>query len=270
MTRERGEWARGVLAQGAVVAMAGACLGYWMFAARGAALFAAVGAAAVVALRMAGARAPRLAAALALLLAAAGLHSASTLGWAGADAPGGTRYKASPVGVSHVLTPDRLTSRTRDCGWHAASGYAAPCVVASGAAFRRLRTVYPLVLAAVALCLAGAALSLRTARWSRRAQRVAAMGAAVLALVAVLVFAGSVADALALLAGLSVGVGGTLGTMQLSAAVLLCLAVFLPGARAAAPHAASSRAAPGAARQTIGVAGPARGVFSPGDQTFMA
>lgn len=223
---------------GAGVVLAGAGLGWWMFAVRGAALFAAGGALAVAVLWLPGARVRRAVAAVALVLAAAALHSASTLGWAGADVPDGTRYKASPVGLSHVLTPHQPTSRTVDCGWYAASRYAAPCAVARGgeAAFRRLRAVYPLVLVAVVLCLAGAALSFPSARRVGAAQRLAAGGAALAALAAVLVFASSVGTALAALANLPVGVGGTLGTMQLAAAVLLCLAATLSPRPRAAPH----------------------------------
>jgi hypothetical protein len=133
------------------------------------------------------------------------------------------------VGLSHVLTPHQLTSRTVDCGWYAASGYVEPCAVASGgeAAFGRLRMVYPLVLLAVLMCVAGAVLSLRPAWRLRGAHRRAACAAAVLALLAVALFAGSVGAALAALQGVSMGTGGTLGTMQLSTAVLLCLAVCL-------------------------------------------
>jgi hypothetical protein len=228
-SRRGGSW-WGVVA----VVLTGAVLGWWMFSLRGAGLFAGIGLVAVGVFRLVGARAAGWAAALALLLAAAGLQSASTLGWAGADVPDGTRFKASPVGVSHVLTPHQLTSRTVDCGWYAASGYAAPCAVARGGAgaFRRLRLVYPLVLLAVALCVLGALLSLRPAWRLRTAQRLAAGAAALVALAAVSVFAGSVGNALAVLADLPVGVGGTLGTMQLAAAVLLCLATSLsPSAR---------------------------------------
>jgi lysylphosphatidylglycerol synthetase-like protein (DUF2156 family) len=214
------------------VVLAGAGRGWWMFGVRGLALFAAAGGFAAIAFRLLAAYAPAFAPALALVLAAAALYSASTLGWGGADVPDGSRYKASPVGLSHVLTPHQPTSRTVDCGWYAASGYAEPCAVASGgdAAFGRLRMAYPLVLLAALLCLAGAVLSLRPAWRLRGAHRRAACAAALAALLAVALFAGSVGDALAALQGVSMGTGGSLGTMQLSAAVLLCLAVCLsPG-----------------------------------------
>ncbi|HEX6368907.1 MAG TPA: hypothetical protein VF006_08240 [Longimicrobium sp.] len=219
------------------VVLAGAALGWWMFSFRGLALFAAAGAFVAIAYRLLATYASGLAAALALVLAAAALHSASTLGWGGADVADGSRFKASPVGLSHVLTPDRPASRTVDCGWHAASGYAAPCAVARGgdAAFRRLRAVYPVVLAAVFLCVAGAVASLRPAWRLRGAHRVAAGGAAAAALLAVALFAASVGQALASLQGVRMGTGGSLGTMQLSAGVLLCLAACLSPAPERSP-----------------------------------
>lgn len=223
----RGRWMR--TGPTLAVVLAGAGLGWWMFGVRGAAMFAAAGGVIVAGFLLAGARVPGVAAALALVLAAAALHAASTRGWGGADAPGRTRYKASPVGLSHVLTPHQLESRTEDCGWHAASGYPAPCTIARGgeAAFRRLRAVYPLVLLAALLAAAGAAMSLRPAWRLRAPQRLAAAAAALAALLSVGLFAGSAARALAPLAGLPFGVGGTLGTMQLSLALLLCLATCL-------------------------------------------
>jgi hypothetical protein len=58
-------------------------------------------------------------------------------------------------------------------------------------------------------------------------QRLIAACAALAGLLAVVLFARSIDRALAPLAGLSVGVGGTLGTMQLTAAVLLCSVVWV-------------------------------------------
>lgn len=87
-----------------VVALLGACLGFWMFAFLGLLLLMGVGLGLVLVLGAPARLAPRAAAGLALLLAALALYSAATLGWGAADAPDGTRYKVSPVGLSHVLT----------------------------------------------------------------------------------------------------------------------------------------------------------------------
>jgi hypothetical protein len=100
---------------------------------------------------------------VALFLLAAAFHVASTLGWGGAEASDGTRYKASPVGLSHVLQPRTPVSPTIDC-------------------------------------------------------------AALAALSALVLFDVSIEKALAPLSGLAVSPGGTLGTMQLTAAILLCVA----------------------------------------------
>jgi hypothetical protein len=217
-------------ARASVVAVVGAALGWWMFALRGSLLFGAVGAAAALATGLAGARWPRLAIGAALLLASILLFDASTLGWGGTDAPDGSRYKASPVGLSHVLTPQAPTSETIDCGWHDASGYTADCAVADADAFRRLRAVYPLVIAAVILGLGGAGLGLDSAARARRMQRSLAAATVLSAIAAIVLFAGSLRPALTELVALPVGVGGTLGTMELSLAVLVSLAAALePG-----------------------------------------
>ena len=233
-----------------VIAAAGAALGWWMFQFRGAALFAGVGLAAALGFRTLARRSRRIAAALALGGAAFALRSSSTLGWAGTDVPDGSRFKASPVGLSHVLTPDRLESATIDCGWYSASGYTTPCAVADAGAFARLRTAYPLVILAALLALAAAALSLARGSRAARAQRLLGIASGLAALAGLVLFAGSVRPALAAIADLPVGVGGTLGTMQLALALLLCLTVGIDGERdsAAAPSpiaAASPAAAPG-------------------------
>lgn len=206
-----------------LVVVAGAALGWWMFHYRGAALFAGVGLAVAMGFTLLARVAPRLAAAAALGGAALALHSSSTLGWAGADAADGSRFKASPVGLSHVLTPARLESETVDCGWHRVSSYADPCTVADASAFGWLRTVYPLVLSSALLALAGSVTALLRSPRSTSMHRALAGSAGAVALVALVLFAQSVRPALAAITGLPVGVGGTLGTMQLSLALLLCL-----------------------------------------------
>jgi hypothetical protein len=178
-------------------------------------------------------RGRRVAAAVALFVAALALYSASALGWGGADAPDGTRYKASPVGLSHVLTPHQAVSQTVDCGWHARSGYTVACRVAVGgeSAFRQLRAVYPLVMVATACCLLGAVVCVLPVPRLQRYQTAFPACASLCAVVAVALFARSLATALEDLRGLSVGTGGTLGTMQLTAAVLLCLSTALSTSR---------------------------------------
>lgn len=211
-----------------ILVVTGAVAGWWLFGPPGAALFAGFALAVAMGGRFLGRRAPRVFPAVLLALAAAGFNASSTLGWGGADAPDGTRCKASPVGLSHVLTPDRPVSETVDCGWHAASGYPAACAVAEGGtgAFRLLRAVYPLILAAAVLALLGALLSLAPSALRRARRPLAALGIAAAAS-AVAVFGHSLPRALADLAGLQPGVGGTLGMMQLVAAGLLSLAVAL-------------------------------------------
>lgn len=206
-----------------LVVVSGAALGWWMFHYRGAALFAGVGLAVAIGFTLLARVAPRLTGAAALAGAALALHSSSTLGWAGTDVADGSRYKASPVGLSHVLTPAQLESETVDCGWHSASGYADPCIVADASAFGWLRTVYPLVLFSTLLALAGSVTALLRSPRSISMHRAFAGSAGAVALAALVLFAESVRPALAAIADLQVGVGGTLGTMQLSLALLLCL-----------------------------------------------
>lgn len=232
-----------------VVVGAGAALGWWMFHYRGAALFAGAGLAIAIGVAVAARHAPRLTCAVALFSAALALHSSTTLGWGGAEAADGSRFKASPVGLSHVLTPDRPESATIDCGWHGASGYSASCAVADPHAFMRLRLVYPLILAAALLAAAGGALSLSRGALRNRAQRVLASTTMLATIGALVLFATSVQPALAAIADLPVGVGGTLGTTQLALASLLLLAVVLqPEARAVAIPGSAQVIAPAAAR----------------------
>lgn len=217
-----------------IVVAGGAALGWWMFHFRGAALFAGVGLAVALGFGAISIYSSRLAAAAAFLGAAFALYSSSTLGWAGTDVPDGSRFKASPVGLSHVLTPARLESQTVDCGWHAVSGYPEPCAVADERAFGRLRAVYPLILFATLLSLAGGAASVPRASRSAVAQRVLAGASGLAAVLGLVVFARSIRPALAAIADLPVGVGGTLGTMQLSLALILSLVVAI-GARGTPP-----------------------------------
>ena len=211
------------------VAFVGACLGFWMFSLRGMFLFAGIGACLTVALDFLPPRATRASALLALTLAAVALRSASTLGWGAADAPDGTRYKASPVGLSHVLTPHQTVSETINCGWWAASGYRTLCKVAPGgqSAFRRLRAVYPLVIVAAVCCVLAAMLSVMSAPLVQGYRRWTGACATLAATFALALFAISLRPALADLQSLVVSTGGTLGTMEMTAALLLCIATSI-------------------------------------------
>lgn len=161
---------------------------------------------------------PRLTAAALLLLGAAGLMSARPLGWGGADAPDGTRYKASPVGLSHVLQPRQAISATRDCTWSPPGGNAGLCAVAPGgeAAFRMLRMVPMVVTAAALLCVLGAILLVVGKLAIEGVARAALTAAVATALAAPLLFAKAAPKALAALQGLEFGVGGTRGVLQLA------------------------------------------------------
>ena len=201
--------------------LAGAILGWWFFGWLGTLLMSGLALAAILALGLIERRRPGLGSGLTLLAAAALFLASSTLTWGGADVPDGTRYKASPVGLSHVLTPDRTVSETIDCGWYAVSGYTTSCDVTSAAAFLRLRLVYPLLMLATLASVGGAALSSRPHWRLHPIQRGLAAGAALAALVAVPLFNDSIGKALAPLQGLAAGVGGTLGTMELVLGVVL-------------------------------------------------
>jgi len=91
-------------------------------------------------------------------------------------------------------------------------------------AYRQLLAVFPLVCSTIVVCLIASVAQCRQA-WRRRfPRRVAACGAAVLSALALWLFSRSLGPALAVLAPLDVGTGGTLGTMEVTAATLLCLA----------------------------------------------
>jgi hypothetical protein len=163
-----------------------------------------------------------------LLLAALGLETARPLAWGGAEAADGTRYKVSPLGISHVLRPRQPVSPTRDCRWSPPDGDEALCAVGTGgeAAFRSLRFVPHVLNVAIALCLVTGVLVFAR-RPALAALRTLTAGAAVLAaLGAPALFALAVPRALAVLQGLPFGVGGTRGTLQVAvvAAVLAGLA----------------------------------------------
>jgi hypothetical protein len=173
-----------------------------------------------------------------VLLAAVALVRSQRLGWGAADAPDGTRYKVSPLTLSHVLQPAQPVSATEDCRLDRPAQVAGLCAVASdsGPAWAVLRLV-PLVLLVAAGAATGAGVSL--AAKDQRLQWLRTVLLAVAALLAVLapaLFGFAAPRALQVLHGLEFGVGGTLGTLQvaLAATALAGLAAgqMLPGATA--------------------------------------
>ncbi|MGH9935074.1 MAG: hypothetical protein ACREAM_02440 [Blastocatellia bacterium] len=161
-----------------------------------------------------------------LALAAAALYGASTLTWGGADAPDGSRYKISPIGITHVLSPNQPVSPTVKCSWYFADKNADLCTPAPGAeaAYRQLLAVFPLLCLGIGVCLIGC-LGQCQRSWQRRfPHRVIACTAAGLSALALWLFSHSLGPALAILTDLETGIGGTLGTMEVTAAILLCLA----------------------------------------------
>ena len=182
-----------------------------------------------------------------LLFAATALVTARPLGWGSATGAGGTRYKVSPIGVSHVLEPWTPVSPTRDCRWSPPGGEAALCAEAAGGtdAYRALRAVPILVLASGALCALAALLLLSGGGRSRRAAPTLIAGAAMAALAAPVIFAAAAPRALAALAGLDFGVGGSRGTLQLAlaATVLASLFAVVVAPTAAAPARVGGRVA---------------------------
>ena len=163
-------------------------------------------------------------AAMALLLAAWAVHSSIPLGWGAADAPDGTRFKVSPVGLSHVLQPHQTVSADVKCGWSPPSGVAELCRVAPGgaAAHGRLRTVRPVLLGTVALAVTAALLAVAGAPLGIRLA--ASAGAAAGPVLALLLFATSVDRAILVLSTIPFGLAAALGTMLVGVAVVLALA----------------------------------------------
>lgn len=168
-----------------------------------------------------------------ILLAAAGFTSARTLAWGGADATDGTRYKVSPVGTSHVLRPNQTVSPTRACRWSPPQGDPDLCAVRAGEsrAFAFLRLVPHLLHAATLGSFAGLLLLFIPSARARGLPSLALGSAVLLALSAPWLWVTTVPRALVVLDGLDVGVGGTLGTLEISlaAAVLAGLAAAMLG-----------------------------------------
>jgi hypothetical protein len=155
---------------------------------------------------------------LVLLLAGLGLRASLSLGWGAADAPDGTRYKVSPVGLSHVLHPHQSVSPTEDCRWGAAEPRRL-CALEPGAqgAALGLRLVPRLIQVAAAIALTGALIWLLPHRRELALLRtLTVLLPALLSGVALALFTWAVPRASLVLGQLSFGVGGTKATLELA------------------------------------------------------
>jgi hypothetical protein len=211
----------------------GGAMGFWLFGWRGFLLFASAGVGFVLLQRLAASRAPAATVCIPLVLAAVLHWESATLTWGGADAPDGTRYKVSPVQLSRILAPGQTVSPTEDCGWYGRAG-APPCALTPDRPARLgLLAIYPLLLLGMAGCGAGA-LACGCRAWRRRAGAIV-QATALLPVASLILLATTAERALAALAGLDVGVGGTLGVMEVTAATLLALTAGSDLRRAAPP-----------------------------------
>ena len=159
----------------------------------------------------------------ALLLAAAFLYPIAPLSWGGADAPDGTRFMVSLVGLSHILKPHQTVSPTEDCHWLPPGGNGL-CRIKPGAegAFFRLRAAYWTLWLGFWLCIAGAALALSTRVPLPVRLCITALCALAPAAV-MLLFSTSAFSAIQVLSPLSGGLAAARATMQAMIAIFLGL-----------------------------------------------
>jgi hypothetical protein len=185
----------------------------------------------------------RLASTTLLIAAALAVQQSATLSWGGAWAPDGTRYKLSPVGLSHVLRPAQGTSPTVSCRWISQTGDEAPCAVRPGGegAFTRLKLAYPALLAASWIALAGVLAN--AFPWSRRdiLRSALAATAALAALAAIGLVVTAAPRALAALASLRVTYGSLGFLLACAAPALLVASCFLRTVERPVASAGSSR-----------------------------
>ena len=159
----------------------------------------------------------------ALLLAAAFLYPIAPLSWGGADAPDGTRFKVSLVGLSHVLKPHQTVSPTEDCRW-LPPGDNGLCRIKPGAdgAFVRLRAAYWTLRLGFWLCIGCAVLTL-SARVPLGVRFPLACLCALMPAAVMLLFSTSAFSAIQVLTTLSGGLAATRATMQAMIAIFLGL-----------------------------------------------
>jgi hypothetical protein len=166
---------------------------------------------------------PRLRSTLAsglFLFAALLLFASPPMSWGGGEATDGTRYKLSPLQLSHVLKPHQTVSPTEDCRIFGANR----CQVAPGgeAAFARFRLVYPLTIMGIAACLLVTLFGLFPAL-APPIRVATGLAAALLPVAAMTLFSVSARPALEGLTNTDFGLAATLGTMLLILAIALAL-----------------------------------------------
>lgn len=174
-----------------------------------------------------------------LMAVAYAVNYSSTLGWGGAWAPGDTRYKVSPIGISHVLQPRQAVSPIVWSQWSPETGDPHLRSIAPGGelAYMRLKLINPILQLGFWLALAGAVIVLLPfrKRQSRLLFPVIAAGSAVTVVASVVLFITSASSALAVLAQLEdFGYGGSFGSMLAGVAPLLivgAMGLFLPRLR---------------------------------------
>ena len=125
----------------------------------------------------------RICSAIAMFLTALALQWAATAPWIEGRAADGTRFRVSPIGIAHVVSPDSPNVPTVDCRWWPRVGTPSLCAVVAGSekAYARLRLAYPCLQGA--LWLAIIALMLQALRIPRSAPPHVMLATALLVLI---------------------------------------------------------------------------------------
>ena len=162
-----------------------------------------------------------------LIAAALAVDKSSTLGWGGCWAQDSTRYKISPVGISHVLNPRSYISATVDAKWIPESGAASLRAVIPGGedSFNNLKLTYPILKISFWLLLVSVIilwLPIRKINYKIIFSATASL-VSVAVLLGILFFAANIKKSLAVVYNSDIAFGGTLGVMLISTVPFLCL-----------------------------------------------
>ena len=161
--------------------------------------------------------------AVCFVTAAVLLYASLPLAWGGGDAPDGTRYKLSPVWLSHVLKPHQTVSPTERCRIH---GAASPerCRIGTGGeeALSRFQLVRTLVFGGAALCLLASLLGFFPGS-PAPVRLTTGLAATLVPVAAMVLFSAAARSALEALTNADFGLAATLGTMMLILATALAL-----------------------------------------------